>query len=513
MGKLRKIITSRFFITGFIIFLQFTQLLAVFIIINQYSTFVMILSYIFSCCVILYVINKEEIPEFKMPWLIIILLLPIVGALIFILLNNNQHVKNLKKVFEKTSAELLAYSRQVPAITWPADEFPLYNKDAYLQANYIYNATNMPCYANSNVKYYDTGEGFYSALCEELNKAEHFIFLEYFTIAKGFMWDSVYEILSMKVKQGVKVNIIYDDLDCMKSLPQDYYKELSSEGIECIPFNQIRAVLSQIHNNRNHRKITVIDGKVGFTGGVNIADEYINVRERFGHWKDSAVKVEGEAVKNLTMLFLSSWNMYSKTPLEYEPYLTVQPEKYTGCGVVVPYGDGPGAFYPDNIGRNVYLNMINSAKEYLYITTPYLICDYAIMDALKTAAKKGVDVRIITPRIPDYKLVFTMTRSNYEPLIRDGVKIYEYVPGYMHAKNFISDDMFAVCGTINLDYRSLIHHYECGVWMYNTNAVFDMRDDFLNTIELSELITAEKAKLSNSQKIVRNIIKVFSPLL
>ena len=513
MDKILKTIKSRFFISSLLIILEFAQLLAVFILLNMFSIVMTVLSYIFTFCVILYVINKEEIPEFKLPWLVLFLILPILGAYIFILFNGTEQTKKIQKAYKKANEKLLPYRRKDEISIPVLEELHEKNMDAYLQANFIFNIADMPCHNGSKVTYYRIGEDFYKALLEELVKAKHFIFLEYFIIEKGVMWDSIHGILIQKVKQGVKVNVMYDDFGCMKTLPQYYYKELTEEGIDCIPFNRFNPMFSQIHNNRDHRKIMVVDGVIGFTGGINLADEYINAVDKHGHWKDTAVKIEGEAVKNLTIMFMSAWNTQSKTALEYDMYLNIHYPTHENSGTVIPYGDGPSSLYKDNIGRDIYINMITAAKRYVYISTPYLVCDYAMISALQTAAKKGVDVRIITPGIPDKKLVWLMTRSNYEPLIRDGVKIYEYTPGFIHAKSFVCDDLFAVCGTINLDYRSLSHNFECGVWMYNTDAIWDMKDDLVNTMELSELIPAKYAKLSGFQKLIRNIMKVFFPLL
>jgi cardiolipin synthase len=513
MKKAHTKIPTRFRIAAFFIIFEFAQLLAVFILLNRFSIIMTVLSYGFTFGVILYVINKDEIPELKLPWLILFLVLPVISAFIYILINGTEQTKKLKKAFDKSNEELSPFKQSDAVKSLALKSLQEKNLDAYLQANYICRVADMPYHDRSKATYYRVGEDFHAALLEALQKAEHFIFMEYFIIGKGVMWDSIHDVLIQKVKQGVKVNLIYDDFGCMPTLPQHYYKELTKEGIECIPFNRFSPILSQIHNNRDHRKITVIDGVVGFTGGANLADEYINYYPKHGHWKDSAVKVEGEAVKNLTMMFLSSWNMQSKSALEYEPYLNVDFPIFESNGAVIPYGDGPGLLYADNIGRDVYLNIINAAKRYVYITTPYLICDFAIIDALRTAAKKGVDVRIITPGIPDKKLIWILTRSNYKQLIRDGVKIYEYTPGYIHAKNFICDDMFAVCGTINLDYRSLIHHFECGVWLYNVDAVQDMKTDYVGTMEQSEMISMEKASLNGLQKLLTDILKVFFPLL
>lgn len=371
----------------------------------------------------------------------------------------------------------------------------------------------MPCYENSGTTYYPLGEDFLSALLRDLEKAEHFIMMEYFIVQEGKMWDSIHAVLKEKAAQGISVFFMYDDFGCMTTLPEHYYKQLCEEGIQCILSNKFTPVLSNIHNNRDHRKITVIDGKVGFTGGVNLADEYINAVEKYGHWKDTAVRIEGEAVKNLTALFIASWNTQSKKPIECYPYMEVSTAPAEGRGYVIPFGDGPATLYRDTTGKNVYLNMIHGAKDYLYITTPYLICDHELLSALRMAAKKGVDVRIITPHIPDKKTVFLMTRSNYKVLIEDGVKIYEYTPGFIHAKNFVCDDKLAVCGTINLDYRSLVHHFECGAWMYGTDCIGVMKADFLATVERSQEITMSGELLRGGQRLLAELMKVFSPLL
>jgi len=369
------------------------------------------------------------------------------------------------------------------------------NIEAYLQANYINVTTNLPIYQNTQVTYFKIGEDFHKELLSSLTDVKQFIFMEYFIIEEGKMWNPIYNILKEKSKEGIKVYIIYDDFGCISTLDEKYYKKLNKDGINCIPSNKFSPVLSRIHNNRDHRKITVIDGLVGFTGGINLADEYINEKVKYGHWKDTAVKLEGEAVKSLTALFLETWNTQNLNQIDPREYLDInypQINTNNNCAIA-PYGDGPEEFYKDNISKYIYLNMLHSAKKYVYITTPYLICDYEILNTLCVCAKKGVDVRIITPHIPDKKTVFWMTQSNYEFLIQSGVKIYEYTNGFIHAKQFICDDLYAICGTVNLDYRSLVHHFECGVWMYKTKCIKSMKEDFLDTLNISQKITKEKA--------------------
>ena len=327
------------------------------------------------------------------------------------------------------------------------------------------------------------------------------------------MWNPIHDILKEKAAHGVEVYFLYDDFGCIATLPWHYHKLLNDEGIHCGISNKFSPVLSRIHNNRDHRKITVIDGKVGFTGGVNLADEYINVIEKFGHWKDTAVKLEGEAVRNLMVIFLTNWNTQSKKDtVDFGKYMNEPVCRAEDNGIVIPFGSGPDPIYKDNVGKNVYLNMIHSAKRYLYITTPYLICDRELLNALCLAAQKGVDVRIITPHIPDKRTVFWMTRSNYQVLLNAGVRIFEYTPGFIHAKNFVCDDKFAVCGTLNLDYRSLVHHFECGAWMYETDCIPDMKEDFLNTMASSEEIINGRKIMRFWQRFIAEVLKVFSPM-
>ncbi len=509
MKRIPKILRSRFFLAAFCIVLEFGQLLAVFIALYEYFLPITIMGWIFHFGVLLYLINRDEIPEFKLPWLIILFVLPVIGAFVFMLLSSNETSKKATERHERVSLELKPYRRQTPAM----EALRRQDREAYAQAHYLYTTAAMPCHGDAAVTYYPLGEAFFSALLEDLEKAERFILMEYFIVQEGTMWNAIHAILKEKAARGVSVFFMYDDFGCMTTLPEHYNRQLSGEGIHCIPSNKFTPILSSVHNNRDHRKITVIDGRIGYTGGVNLADEYINSCEKHGHWKDTAIRLEGGAVGNLTMLFLVSWNTQSKQPVDCSPYLEVPAEPVKGRGYVIPFGDGPAPLYRDTIGKNVYLNIIHGAKDYLYITTPYLICDHELLSALRMAARKGVDVRLITPHIPDKKAIFLMTRSNYRVLIQDGVKIYEYTPGFIHAKNFVCDDRFAVCGTINLDYRSLVHHFECGAWMYDTDCIGDMKADFQATIARSQRITAEQARLRSWERLLAELMKVFSPLL
>ena len=507
--KIHKILHSRYFWAVLGLALSFVQLLVVFILLYKFFMPITVLAIIFHVGVLLYIINRDAIPELKVPWLMILFLFPVIGAFVYMLFSSTEQSKKEIKKLEDARKRIQVFQGQSSEIMGELKENDL---EAYVQANYLYHAAGMPC-RQANAVYYRLGEEFHDALLESLKQAEKFIFMEYFIVQPGKMWNSIHEILKEKAAQGITVCMMYDDFGCMTTLPERYYEELRAEGINCIPSNKFRAVLSRIHNNRDHRKITVIDGTVGFCGGVNLADEYINAFVKYGHWKDTAEKIEGEAVRNLTALFIELWNMQNTEQLDMAAYLKTKSFTGGNKGMVIPYGDGPEPFYNEAIGKNVYLNMIHGAKQYLYITTPYLICDYELMSALKIAAKKGVDVRIITPHIPDKKMVFLMTRSSYEILIASGVKIYEYTLGFIHAKNMICDDKFAVCGTINMDYRSLVHHFECAAWMYDTDCIYDMKTDFLATITHSEQITMEQAKLIWWRHLLAEIFKIFTPLL
>ena len=509
MKKLFRILGSRYFLAVLCILLEGVQVTALFVLLRNYFLPANILGWALQLAVLVYIVNRDEIPEFKLPWVFLLLIVPVTGAFIFLLFSNNEASKKQLARYDAASKALAPY------LDRPEDAEALRQTDegAYRQARYLHEAAKAPCYTGTAITYYPLGELFHPALLEALESAEKFIFMEYFMVQEGVMFDPVHEILRRKVAQGVEVYFMYDDFGCIPFLSDKYYELMQAEGIHAIPANKLRPVFTKSHNNRDHRKITVVDGRVGFTGGLNLCDRYMNAEEVYGHWKDAAIRLEGPAVRSLTALFLSAWNTQTDETLDPTRYMEIVPEHTDAAGFAVPFGDGPPPLYQDRVGKNVYLGIIYAAKSYVYITTPYLICDHELLNALRIAAKRGVDVRIITPHIPDKKTVFLMTRSNYRPLVADGVKIYEYTPGFIHAKNFIADDTVAVCGSINLDYRSLVHNFECAVWMYGTDCVRDMREDFLETVARSEQITAEKAILPTWERIPAEFLKLLSTLM
>ena len=356
----------------------------------------------------------------------------------------------------------------------------------------------------------------FPVLVHELEQAKHFIFIEYFIINDGVMWQTILNILEKKAKEGVDVRLIYDGFGCLTTLPYKYDQEMRRRGIKCEVFNRFRPILNIIQNNRDHRKICVIDGWTGFTGGINLADEYINQRKRFGHWKDTAVMLKGEGVWNMTAMFLYMWGIVTRTDtsLDFGNYVPHRwhPNDFPGSGYVQPFCDSP--LDDEIVGENVYLNIINRARNYVYICTPYLIIDNEMMTALCLAAKSGVDVRIITPGIPDKKLIFSVTRSYYARLAAGGVQIYEYTPGFIHAKQFVADDKAAAVGTINLDYRSLYLHFENGCWFCGCQAVQDVRADFEALFPQCENVTPQySGQRSLALRGVQCVFRLFSPLM
>jgi cardiolipin synthase len=347
----------------------------------------------------------------------------------------------------------------------------------------------------------------------ELEKAEKYIFMEFFILRRGVMLDPILDILERKAREGLEVRIIYDDLGCFMSLPSDFKNYLEERRIKCLVFNPFKPVLSSQQNNRDHRKIISIDGKTAFTGGINLADEYINARERFGHWKDSALMIEGDAAWSLTLIFLQMWNLYhtrKDNPEDWYPW------KDSACkieneGFVQPYADSP--IDTENVGEHVYIQIINNAKEYIYINTPYLVIDDNLLSALTLSAKSGVDVRIVTPHRWDKWIVAVASRSYYRQLISTGIKIYEYTKGFNHSKTFVSDDKAATVGTTNLDFRSLYLHFECGVWMYKSAAVNAVKEDFLITLPLCHEITLKDCSRNAVQRVFQDVLRLFAPLM
>ena len=509
MKKILRFITQRVVITALLIVLQALLLFGFIWKLDNYFVYFYAGSVLLSLLITLGIINSKSNPAYKIAWLIPILLFPVFGGLVYLLFGSDRTGRYLRKKLQGIGTEMdnvigEAYRRS------GAEQLP---PDAANQSRYISHCAYCPPYQNTTTEYLPLGEVKFERMVEELKKAKHYIFLEYFIIQEGKMWNTILDILRQKAAEGVDVRVIYDDMGCIMILPTGYDRTLEQMGIKCRIFNPFVPILSSRFNTRDHRKICVIDGNVGFTGGINLADEYINAYEKHGHWKDTSILLKGEAVFNLTVMFLSMWDYLDGTTgkTDYSRYYpTVWDEN--AKGYVQPFADNP--LDDEAVGETVYLNLINKAKRYVYITTPYLILSSEMLTALTSAAKSGVDVRIITPHIPDKWYVHAVSRSHYQTLIEAGVKIYEYTPGFIHAKTFVVDDDYAVVGTINLDYRSLYLHFECAVWMYQTPSVAQVRDDFFKTQQISQEITLEECRsLSFPRRLGRSVLRVFAPLM
>ncbi len=492
---------------------QLGWLLLFFLKLAGYSRYISTALTILSTLIVLKIVNRKINPSYKLAWTMLILCLPIFGLVLYLVFGNSRIANYMQESFNEMlakSSELLKPKEEVH------EKLKEEDISACIQSDYIYRNAGYPVHGNTTAEYFQVGDDMFPVLVKELEQAKHYIFIEYFIIHDGVMWRTILDILEKKVKEGVDVRLIYDDMGCLTTLPHKYYETLRKKGIKCQVFNPFRPILNIIQNNRDHRKFCIIDGYVGFTGGVNLADEYINQKERFGHWKDTAVMLKGEAVWNMTAMFLHMWNVITNNQEDnslegYLPHVW-HPEPFVGDGYVQPFCDSP--LDNETVGENVYLNIINRARRYVYICTPYLVIDNEMMTALCLAAKSGVDVRLMTPGIPDKKLVFLLTQSYYEQLLEAGVKIYEYQPGFLHAKSFVCDDEIGVVGTINLDYRSLYLHFEDGVWIYRNRVIYDIRQDFTDTLDYCKPVTLEFCRGRNIViRAMQSVMRLFAPMM
>lgn len=505
--KLWKVISSRYFLCSILIIIELVMLFLIEKYLIEWSIVFRIFSYLVSLVTFIYLINMDMSVEGKLPWIVIILLIQPFGALLFLMFGIRLITKREKKFFKNL---ISSYSELLCVEESTLNKLKEEDYLAYQKAFSLSHDTSSSLYQNTTCEYFSTGEAFYQNLLASLKEANNYIFMEYFIIAEGKMWDSILDILLEKVKSGVEVRFMYDDIGSLFNVHGDYFKKLEKLGIKSQCFAKYTGKANSSHNNRNHRKITVIDGKVAFTGGINLADEYINEIKRFGYWKDSAIKLKGEAVKEMVKIFLYDWDLNKGEITSWINYLKLD-EKEKTDGYFLPFGTGPKPLYSANIAKNMYLNLINQASKYIYITTPYLIIDKELTQSLINASKRKVDVKIILPHVPDKKIVYAMTKSSYLTLIKAGVKIYEYEVGFIHAKNFICDDCYAVCGTINFDYRSLLHHYENAVWIYKSSVIINMKDDFRRTINSSIIQTESLAKQNIMVKLFVRFINIFAP--
>ena len=503
---LLRLIFSRFLIIGLLILLQILILVSLFGLLSDLVPYVQVIASLFTLVVIFYIFNSRMDTSAKLTWLVVIALAPLPGALFLVYCKKNVGHRSTTFRVRKLISETKDAIIQNPQVTQDLRDDSSGTREL---CTYLNRDGCFPIFENTETTFFPSGEAKFQAMLTELEKAKSFIFMEYFIIEEGYMWGRILDILARKVKQGVDVRVMYDGLCEISTLPVNYPKLLENLGIKAKLFAPLTPFVSTHYNYRDHRKILVIDGNVGFNGGVNLADEYINKIERFGHWKDTAIMLKGAAVQSLTLMFLQMWNITEKEADFSQAYIPAIQGKTDGF--VMPYGDSP--LDDDKVGESVYMDILYKARRYVHIMTPYLILDGELQTALKYAAERGVDVKLILPGIPDKGTAYSLAKSHYSNLIASNVKIYEYSPGFVHAKVVASDDERAVVGTINFDYRSLYHHFECATYMYKTSCIADIEKDFQATLEKCRVVTPETIKNEKfSYKLKGAILKLFAPL-
>lgn len=510
MRKLWKLLGSKFFLFSLMIVLQLAVMyLAIFYFSEQEEYFILIAGFL-SFIVAAYIINTPILPEYKIAWLVPVLLLPAFGIPLYIILGKRRfHIRN--DVFPEATEnypELLAQNKDVLQRSKSEDYF------VNQMANYIYFSGKGRVNYGDEVAYYPNGETMFAALIEDLKKARKYIFLEFFILKPGKVLDTIMEILGDKVKEGVEVFLLYDDLGCTFNLPGKYIRRLVKLGVKTRGFQPFRPFLNSSINNRNHRKTVVIDGKIAYTGGINLADEYINAINRFGYWKDAGARFVGRSVDDVVISFLQMWNDTIRKKDDkvrdiekyvYRDYRPLKGAAYTIFAHDDPYND-------DSVSESAYLKIIDQAERYVYITTPYLVIDHNMKRSLTLAAQSGVDVRIIIPGVPDKKVTYQLTKSFVAGLLKGGVKVYFYKPGFIHAKSFVSDDRYAMVGTANLDYRSLYLHYECSLFVADKQFSYSVKEDYLRTLEDCVLATNELLHTNIFTRIWRALLRMLAPL-
>ena len=513
MKKLCKFLFSRYFICAVFIILEIA-LLAPSFWLSDYPQLLLVFSIPILIGAIVELINRNINPENKLTWLIVIVFLPYVGVVIYAIFSKRRISRKEAAIFSRITPILSQRKRNSNSgqvIERLGKENPLVATKvrAILNDDYLAELSD-----SASSEYFSSGEDMYAAMKRELSEAVNFVLLEYFIIEPGVMLEGILEILAERVRAGVEVRILYDDVGCMGRLDAKFENRLDALGIKYARFSPITPIATAVHNNRDHRKLMIIDGDRAFTGGVNIADEYINQRRRFGHWKDGGVLIRGGAVRCMCELFLTMWDMTKNEISDYGRFAPRRErEAFSDGGYYLPFASGPLPIYRRPVGKNVFLNIINQAQSYVSITTPYLVIDYDLTEALRNAALRGVDVKIITPRVADKKSVKVMTKSSYLNLMDAGVEIYEYTPGFIHEKLIVSDDLCAVVGTINFDYRSLVHHFENAVFMALCPTVIKIKEEFIRTEQKCERIDAEAARLGFFEWLLKIWIRAFAPIM
>lgn len=520
--RLIKLVYGRTFIMSALIILQILFVVALVDTLNRYGPYMYMFSMAVTVISVLHIFNSDSDPSVKLSWLLFVAVGSPFGALFYVYVRSDVGHRRLKKQISR----ILKYTSQAQPdmpLTMKTIEDCRPERSAF--AYYMNDTCGYHPYPITNLKYYPLGDDFLPDFLEDLSSARHFIFLEYFIVSEGQMWGKILYILSQKVKEGVEVRLMYDGTNEFTNLPHNYPAMLEKLGIACRIFDPVRPFVSTEYNYRDHRKIAVIDGKTAYTGGLNLADEYINATHPYGHWKDVAIRSYGDGVATFTRLFLESWNYQANKPMPEENryieasalygLLKTEGDRIVEDGFVIPYADNP--LDGERMGEQVYLDILQTASDYVYIMTPYLILDETMVNALTYAVKRGIDVRIILPHIPDKRYAFALAKTHYRELLEAGVKIYEYTPGFVHAKVFVSDDRRATVGSINLDYRSLYHHFEVGLYVDGNRVIGDILEDFQKTLDKCQQISLEDTRAGGFRnrfdRALGAVFKLLAPML
>ncbi|MGI6002560.1 MAG: cardiolipin synthase [Lachnospiraceae bacterium] len=504
-----KLVIGRIVVTVLLIILELLWILALFDRLQPYIGGIEAVMRAVSVVIVICMISMSRHYSYNIMWIVIILAFPLAGTVVFLFLEVMDRVssKTYKNIVSETEKSQKYLEQDADVLDAARADAP----DIAGQFTYISESSGFPFYENTGFDYYGFGEEGWPVMLEEMKKAEKFIFLEYFIIAPGKMWEPMLEILQEKAQEGVLCRVLYDDMGSINKLPYDYARQLEEMGIHAVAFNRISPVLNGIMNHRDHRKILVIDGKVAFSGGINLSDEYINVNSPFGIWKDNCIRVTGKAVWSYTVLFLTNWNALRHEDDDYRIYEAQDVRPGSPDGWIAPYGETP---LDDRLlGQDIYINILNQARNYCYIFSPYLLIDNEMLNALILAAQRGVDVRIILPGIPDKKIVWNIAKTYFYNLAHNGVKIYLYTPGFDHAKVFVSDDRVATVGTLNLDYRSLYLHFENGTYLYKAKEILKIRDDFLEAAEQSHEIRMGESRLHPLRAFFYMALRILTPMM
>ncbi|MGS4811187.1 cardiolipin synthase [Streptococcus sp. Z554] len=504
-----RLLMSKYGFSIAIILIELVLIFGIILYMSQIAPIIWVtLVFLISVATVIAIVNRSMSPESKVTWLIVTFV-PVFGPLLYLMFGERRlSKKELKQLQELNSIAFHENNGHQLHLQLQETDKPAYGIINAL----LHMDSNAEVYDQTDSQFFASGEEMWQQMLEDLKRAEKFIFLEYYIVDEGLMWDSILGVLEEKAAQGVEVKMLYDDIGCMVTLPGDYTVYLRSKGIDAHKFNKVIPRMTVAYNNRDHRKILVIDGQISYTGGINLADEYINHIERFGHWKDSGIRIDGPATQAFTRLFLMNWYINRGEISDFDQY-HLENQTRSGSGLCIPYGSGPKPIYQMKVGKNVYQNLINQAEDFVYITTPYLIIDYDLTEDIKNAAMRGVDVRIVTPYVPDKKIIQLVTRGAYPDLLSAGVRIFEYTPGFIHSKQMIVDDRFAAVGTINLDYRSLVHHYENAVLLYKTESIADIRKDFEDIFEVSQEIFSDTINPTWYQMMIKEVTQLFAPML